>query len=321
MLVIRFTGTGAPQSGGEEALNAWFDEGRRGLIWVDLDVETQDRQREVLTRFDLHPLAIEDALRTRHPPKLEVFKDVTFLLLRGLDADKLGLDFGVIQLALFAGSDFLLTRHGGRSMSVEAIRDECLSGSSKPPDTSLALALRLARRLCKRYVDLIVSLEDRLDEIEHEMFEHLDDALLSELTRYKSSLRQLQRIAGYHTRLSERLADASTGILPPGLLHEGIDLFEKNERAASLAELHYNIAKDLSDSYLGLSSHRLNRVMQILTIITVIFVPLTFIAGIYGMNFENIPELRSPFGYFIVIGAMLFIAALQLVYFRKKKWL
>ena len=321
MLVIRFTDTGVPRPGGAEALEAWFAEGRRGLIWVDLDVEPVARQREILQQFDLHPLAIEDALRTRHPPKLEVFNDVSFLLLRGLDADKLGLNFGVIQLALFAGADFLVTRHSGRSMSVEAIREDLLSGSAAPPDAPLALALRLARRLCKRYVDLIVSLEDRLDEIEREMFEHLDDALLSELTRYKSSLRQLQRIAGYHTRLSERLADTSTGILPANLVHEGVDLFEENERAASLAELHYNIAKDLSDSYLGLSSHRLNRVMQILTIITVIFVPLTFIAGIYGMNFENIPELRSPFGYFIVIGVMLIIAVVQLALFRKKKWM
>jgi magnesium transporter len=99
-----------------------------------------------------------------------------------------------------------------------------------------------------------------------------------------------------------------------------IDFYEQVERTQSLATLHYQIASDLTDGYLGMSSHRLNRVMQILTIITVIFVPLTFLAGIYGMNFENMPELSTRSGYFIVIAIMFVIAVTQLIYFRKKRW-
>ena len=93
------------------------------------------------------------------------------------------------------------------------------------------------------------------------------------------------------------------------------------QRTASLAELHYGLASDLADAYLGLSAHRLNQVMKVLTIITVIFVPLSFLAGIYGMNFENMPELHSRSGYFVLLAIMVCVVAIQLHLFRRKKWL
>ncbi len=321
MYVLYFSEEGV-KSGGSELVQAWQAQGRRGFIWLDLDNESPEQQRTVLDDFEIHPLAAQDAMRQRHPPKLELFDDFVFILLRGLDARQAGLDFGVIQLALFAGENFLISRHSGPSISVETLRKDILDGSAAPPVSPIGLALQIANKLSRRYVDLLLSLEARLDEIEAEMFEHLEDGLLNELTQYKSKLRQLQRITLYHTRVAQQvLAEKERLLAPDSLEHEGTDLFEQNERANSLSELYYNIAQDLSDSYIGLSSHKLNRVMQILTVITVIFVPLTFIAGIYGMNFEHMPELKSSIGYFAIIGVMSFIAALQLIYFRRKKWI
>ena len=322
MHVIHFSAAGGLESGGAEVLAAWRAGARDGLIWIDLDEEAEDAQRALLREFAIHPLAVQDALRTRHPPKLEFFDNATFILLRGLDAERRGLDFGVIQLALFAGEGFLITRHSGRSVSVETLRRELIAAEpGARPESSLALALEIANKLARRYVDLLLSLESRLDQIEEEMFVEPHDGLLNELTRYRSKLRQLQRVARYHTMLSARLRDQRAELGAERLVHEMVDLYEQNERAVSLSELYHHIAQDLSDSYLALSSHRLNRVMQILTVITVIFVPLTFIAGIYGMNFENMPELRSSMGYFAVIGVMLLIATVQLVYFRRRKWI
>ncbi len=322
MYVIHFSADGELQSGGAELLESWRDGGREGLIWVDLEDEAEDAQLSLLRSFYLHPLAIQDAMRTRHPPKIEVFGDVVFLLLRGLDAAQRGLEFGVIQLALFAGDGFLITRHSGRSVSVETVRRELLADPSGEAQTSaLSLAVVIANKLARRYVDLLLSLESRLDEIEDEMFDDPHDGLLNELTRYRSKLRQIQRVTRYHTMVAERLRDQRVELNAAELVHELVDLYEQNERAGSLAELYHHIAQDLSDSYLALSSHRLNKVMQVLTVFTVIFVPLTFIAGIYGMNFENMPELKSSIGYFAVIGVMLLIATVQLVYFRLRKWI
>ena len=134
-------------------------------------------------------------------------------------------------------------------------------------------------------------------------------------------MRHLARIATYHENVFKNLKRDETRFVPISLVHEVNDLYEQTERSQSLADLYFNVASDLVDSYLALSSHRLNGVMQVLTIITVIFVPLTFIAGIYGMNFENIPELKVTSGYFIVIGVMFVIALLQLYYFKRKGWM
>ena len=307
------------RNGGMELVDVWKDSDEQ-VIWIDIESTSNDNDEELLRQFDIHPLAIQDALRPRHPPKIERFKDFMFILFRGLDADTDDIDFGVIQLSLFLGKRFLISRHIGSSLSANWLFEELKSEPDLMSEGTGSLAIRLSNRLARRYVEILLALEPRLDEIEDEMFRQPDDSLLSELTRYKSRLRNINRIAKYHEQIAARLRNEKDPLLGDSLEHDIIDLYEQVERTQSLANLHYQIATDLTDGYLGMSSHQLNRVMQILTIITVIFVPLTFLAGIYGMNFQNMPELSTRSGYFVVIGVMLVIAAIQLIYFRKKRW-
>ena len=312
--------TGEFRQGGKELIATW--EASEGLhIWVDLEAESLKVDEDLLSRFGIHRLAIQDALRPRHPPKVERFNDFLFILLRGLDADSSGIQFGVIQLSLFIGDRFLLTRHKSPSMSVNWLCDEILRDTTVMQEGPGPLAIALSNRLARRYVQILLELEQRLDEIEEQMFRQPDDKLLAELTSYKSQLRKLTRIANYHEQIAVRLRDIRDSLIGPKLLHEIVDLYEQIERTKSLALLHYQICSDLTDGYLGMSSHQLNRVMQILTIITVIFVPLTFLAGIYGMNFQNMPELSTHNGYFVVIATMVVVAISQLLYFRRKRWI
>lgn len=308
------------QHGGAELLDAWRNSVDQ-LVWIDIESVANDNDEELLREFGIHPLAIQDALRPRHPPKIERFDDFLFILFRGLDADTDGLDFGVIQLSLFIGERFLISRHIGKSISANWLFAQLKSEPRLMAEGTGALAIRLSNRLARRYVEILLGLEPRLDEIEDEMFQRPDDSLLSELTKYKSRLRNINRIAKYHEQIVARLQRTGDPLFPEFLQHEIVDLYEQVERTQSLANLYYQIATDLTDGYLGMSSHQLNRVMQILTIITVIFVPLTFLAGIYGMNFENMPELATQSGYFAVIAVMFVIVVIQLYYFRKKRWI
>ena len=214
----------------------------------------------------------------------------------------------------------MLTRHSKPSVSANWLFDELQRDATIMGEGPGSIAIRISNRLARRYVEILLELEPRLDEIEEQMFRQPDDKLLSELTGYKSQLRKLNRIANYHEQIAAKLRDNEDSLISPTLSHEIVDLYEQIERTQSLANLHYQISTDLTDGYLGMSSHQLNRVMQILTIITVIFVPLTFLAGIYGMNFENMPELSTRTGYFVVIAIMVVIAISQLVYFRRKRW-
>ena len=305
--------------GGIELVDVWKNSDDQ-VIWIDIESTSNDNDEELLRQFDIHPLAIQDALRPRHPPKIERFNEFMFILFRGLDADTDDIEFGVIQLSLFVGERFLISRHIGSSLSANWLFEQLKNEPHFMAEGTGSLAIRLSNRLARRYVEILLALEPRLDEIEDEMFRQPDDSLLSELTRYKSRLRNINRIAKYHEQIAARLRNEKDPLLGDSLEHDIIDLYEQVERTQSLANLHYQIATDLTDGYLGMSSHQLNRVMQILTIITVIFVPLTFLAGIYGMNFQNMPELSTRSGYFVVIGVMLVIAAIQLIYFRKKRW-
>ena len=306
--------------GGIEQVEIW-EQNSALLLWLDIDAEDAELERSILTDFGIHQLAIQDALRQRHPPKLESFNDYLFILLKGLDAKTEGIQFGVIQLALFIGKRFLITRHNKASLSANWLFDQIKTDHTNVEMTPGALAIKLSGRLVRRYVQILLDLELRLDDIEDEMFKKPNDRLLSELTGYKSRLRHLARTSNYHQHIVQNLQRESSPFIAESLDHDIVDLYEQVERSQSLAALYYEVARDLTDGYLAMSSHRLNNVMQILTVFTVIFVPLTFLAGVYGMNFQNMPELSSSAGYFVVLSVMLVSAIGQFFYFRRKGWI
>ncbi len=314
-------GTNTILRGGPELVTQWLTD-TQTTIWVDIAKHDSEAERALLrSSFGLHALAVDDALRDRHPPKIECFNNATFVLLRGLFAQVEGVDFNVIQLALFVGERFLVTRHNRNSTSIDWLERKLEEDPSALGGPAALLAARVMNRMVQRYLEILLGLEPRLEELEALVFQKPDDTLLYELTHYKSRLREIRRIASYHLQIATELREGQVPFFDADLTHELNDFYEQLERTASLAGLYYETASDLIEGYLALASHRLNRVMQILTIFTVVFVPITFIAGIYGMNFVNMPELHSTVGYYVVLGVMFVLVALQLFYFRRRGWL
>lgn len=323
MIKTRLFLSGEIQVGSVELITTWRDH-PEAVIWVDLVENQQASEAEFLEHeFGIHPLAIQDAQRDRHPPKIEAFRDYTFILLKGLSADSKDIDFDTIQLALFVGENFLITRHSGASKSINRLEEHLANQNDLTEFSDLSkLALLLCRLVVDRYLNILLALEPRLEELEELMLDHSDDTMLAELIGYKSDLKRLGRFATYHEQLFRSLRDKTfPGFSDSDRTHEVIDVWEHQERACSLSLLYYETASDLIDGYISIASHRLNQIMKILTIITAVFVPLSFLAGIYGMNFENMPELHSRSGYFILLGVMATIATAFLFAFRKMKWL
>ena len=307
--------------GGGELVERWKTD-ERTLIWLDLgDEPAVEAGRLLREDFGLHPLAVSDALRERHPPKVEHFGDYTFLLLRGLSAESKDTDFSTIQLALFVGRRFLVTRHSADSPSTDKLWREAQENAGRLAAVPAVLALRLCRIMVDRYLGILLALEPRLEELEDEILSSPRDELLGELAGYKSSLKKLRRIFAYHQQVFSALRNGDHPCFGPEIVHELNDVYEHQERAVSLSGLYYELAVDLVESYISLASHHLNQIMKVLTIVTVIFVPLGFLAGLYGMNFENIPELHARYGYYILLGVMGGIAFTLLALFRKKHWL
>lgn len=313
--------SGEVATGGEELLARWRAE-PDAILWLDLhDNPPEEEKRMLVEGFGLHPLAIQDAQRLRHQPKLEAFPGHAFVLLKGLGPDREEFEFGTIQIAIFIGERFLVTRHSGPSTSIERLGEELGRDPSPFAAGPDALALRLARISIDRYLARLLSLEPLLEDIEHEIVTRPRDEVLADLMGYKTSLRKFRRVLLYHVQVFRELLEAPPPQVRPGRIHEVKDVFEHQERAASLAALYYETAADLIEGYLSLASHRLNNIMKILTIVTAIFVPLSFLAGIYGMNFEYMPELKSHTGYFVLLGVMAAIATVLLLVFRRKRWL
>jgi len=313
--------SGLLNTGGVELLEGWKKNPQQ-LLWLDLDGSDPEQEKKILqNHFGIHPLAISDAQRDRHPPKIEVFNDYTFFLLKGLIGDIANIEYSTLQLAFFCGDDFLVTRHSADSASTNLTWSQYQVDSELFAAGTARIAINISRKVVDRYTSLILGLEPRLDLLEDEMLEHPNDDILAELIGYKGQLKKLRRIFSYHKSVFELLQQESTPGIPEELTHNINDVYEHQERVSSLAQLYYELASDLIDGYISLASHRLNQIMKLLTIITAIFVPITFIAGIYGMNFEYIPELHYQYGYFIAIGIMICIVAVLMFVFKYKKWI
>ena len=311
---------GRLRNGGAEQIDAW-EQTTAATIWVVIENESRETEEDLLTkRFGIHPLAMADALRDRHPPKIEPFSENTFILLKGLDAQSTSLQLDTIQLSLFVGERFLVTRSSGHSVSTAKVLSELTSGALPPDISRPALALRVCRTVADRFLPLLLAVEKRLEEMETEMLERPSDELLGELLRQKGDLKRVLRILQYHAQVFTS-ARSNTPQQLHGHDHELTDVQEQLDRLLSLARLYYELTDDLMNGYLSLSAHRLNQIMQTLTIVTVVFVPITFMAGVYGMNFEFMPELGFRGAYFLLLGTMLLVVATILLFFYRQGWL
>jgi magnesium transporter len=307
--------------GDVELLEMWKNQ-PQSFLWIDFVDHPKDSTTQIMhADLGLHLLAVQDALLIRHPPKIEIFSNYTFFILKGLSAGTESIHFSTHQLAIFVGERFLVTHHAAPSPSIDQMYKNIDHDRKLSYQGSGRLALRLCRMIIDRYLKLLLDIEPRLDELEDEVLQHPQDAILAELLSYKTDLKKFKRIFQYHEFVFLELRSKIIPGFNKELEHEINDVYEQQERAKSLAELYYELASDLADGYISVSSHHLNQIMKILTIIMSIFVPLSFLAGIYGMNFEHMPELHSKSGYFILLGVMTSIAAASLFFFRKKRWL
>lgn len=313
--------TDTTRFGGDELIRHWTPDGREWL-WIDLDREEQAFENHILIeRFALEPLAVSDVQRDRHPPKLEIFDDYLVLLLKGLSADSTDIDFETIQIGFFLGEKFLISRRDETSLSIGRIWAEAEAGTLALDRGPAHALYRICRTIADRYAPIVLALEERLEALEGEMFRDPRDELLAELLNYVANLRKLRRVFAYQQALMADLMNGERRFIRERGEHEFRDAYEQMERLASLSQLYQELAVDLMNGHISLTSHRLNQIMKVLTIVTVIFLPLGILAGIYGMNFDYMPELDWRYGYFVALGTMATVVITLLTVFRRKGWL
>lgn len=311
---------GGLRSGGEELLDS-LPTGEGAWSWVDFEGFDKERESELLTRqFGIRKLAIQDAQRDRHPPKYELFDKYLFMLVRELSVTgPADTDPRFNHLSLFVGENFLVTRRAQSSVSMDEVwKTTTVAQLERGP---AHVVYRICRHVVDGFTPFVVDMEERLGDIEDRVFESPGDDLIEDLATYNRILKRLRRTLTYQHGVMRRIAQSDEGVMALFDDHEFNDVYENMERLASLCQLNQELAVDLLNTYLSVASHRLNQIMRVLTIVAVIFLPLGLLAGIYGMNFDNMPELHWQYGYFAVIGIMLAVVITLVFVLRRKMWL
>ena len=288
--------------------------------WLNL-VGSESEYTEILkSNYAFNELAVADSLRERHPPKFEDFGDYVFIILRPIQVlSDLSCEFK--QVALFLGNNYLVTK---TSESIPSVENVWRTYEQKDFDASRSvrhIVYKIFRKIADDYLNIIYEVESRLEEVEDVIENNAKEIYLAELTKYNSTLRKIIRNLEYQEKVALSLIDHENKNTLEQISHEYKDVYEQIDRTLTLAKMYQSLCNDLINAHISITSHKVNQVVKILTIVTVLFLPLSFIVGLYGMNFEYIPELKLKNGYFYVLGVMVIIEIFLIFLLRKLKWI
>ena len=304
------------------------------VTWINIDGLGDVEALTILgERFKLHPLALEDVLNTGQRPKIELSQDYVFIVAQMVYQDNSHAVCGE-QVSVFFGKNFLITvQQEGEYDVFDPVRERLRSGrGSIRKSKADYLAYALLDSIIDHYYPVLESVGAEIEELEDELLKKPSREMMHGLHEYKRSLTQMRRhVWPLREVVNGMLHDPSGYITPPTKVFLR-DCYDHTVQLMDLVESYKELTTSLMELYHSSVGLRTNEVMRVLTVITSIFIPLTFIVGVYGMNFAaetadgkklpwNMPELYSPYGYIGVMVFMLLIAVAQLVLFRKMKWL
>lgn len=295
----------------------------RGLLWVDLSEPSPEEAEQILSQvFRFHPLAIEDCLNLGYqPPKVDDFIDYIFLIMHVLEKDQEFGDLSTNELNIFLGKNYLVTFILDKAPSfmeeVRARLDLDARLYSNGPDF---LCHAIIDRLVDDYSPVLDRMDDEIDILEDLVLEHPIPHTLERILALKHGVMSIRRFVSPQREVINRLSRDEYPVINQKSRIYFRDVYDHLARYHDLSESLRDLVSSAMDIYLSSTSLRLNNVMKALTIVSTIFLPLTFIAGIYGMNFKYMPEINWRFGYPMVWVVSILVSLGMLYFFRKRGW-
>jgi len=289
-------------------------------LWINLDDANAAEMQQVLQHFAIAPTLAEDFSRQRHPPKLEAQPEFSLLIMRGYaDADFTEYTSSA-QVNLLYSKQVLISRvHCHNPQLLKQLEPQLNNNGSSNTVADWVKQLILA--ISASYLEKLINFEDEQSELEDVMLHRGNDEHMARIMRYRSVLRKINRNLAYQKDIfSDAMYEEQNPLLRHFNTADIRDFYEKFERLHSMTDLYYDQLSDLVEGYLSTTSHQINERMKVLTIVSTIFIPLTFIAGIYGMNFIYMPELQMSNGYFMVLTAMALGGIGGLIWFKIRGW-
>ena len=272
--------------------------------------------------FDIHPLVLEDIVHTGQRPKMEDLGDYLFIVLKMLEPAKTAGDFDAEQVSLILGPNFVISFQEREGDVFDSIRDRIKKGKGRIRKAgSDYLAYTLLDTIVDNYFIILEDVGERIETMQEEVLANPDPSILKVIQDTKRNMFFLRKSVW---PLRETISNMERGESP--LIGDSVgpylrDVYDHTIQVIDTVETFRDTISGTLDIYLSSLSNKMNEVMKVLTIIATIFIPLTFIAGLYGMNFKFMPELEWKWSYLVIWIVFLVVGALMLIGFRRKKWL
>ncbi|WP_406661190.1 magnesium/cobalt transporter CorA [Methanolobus sp. ZRKC3] len=295
----------------------------KGVSWINIDgIHEVENIEKIGKHFGLHPLVMEDIVHASQRPKMEDFGSYIYFVLKMFRIEDKESGIKAEQISIILGQNYVISFQEMQGDTFGAVRERLQNSRgrirSKGADY---LAYVLLDSIVDNYFVVIEKISESIEEIEEELVEDPDSSTLQkihylkkEMIYLRKSIWPLRDLIGNLERTESPLFDDSTFIFLR-------DVYDHTIRVADMIETYRDILSGMMDVYLSSISNKMNEVMKTLTIIATVFIPLTFIAGIYGMNFKYMPELEWRWGYHFVWVIIVLLSAIMVVYFRRRKWL
>ncbi len=280
------------------------------------------------TLFNIHPLVLEDVANTTQRSKIEAYDQYLFIVIKSLTNTAPTVSVDVEQIGILLMNNTIISFQESDGPLFSAIRDRLSINGSRIRNSGVDyLAYSLVDNLIDQYFSIINDFSLRIEEVEDEVLEDPAQETLHEIQHLRRELINIRKVIWpLRDTLNSLYRDESQFVSHEIKIYIR-DVFDHCLHLIDMVENHRDMLMSLTDSYMSGVSNRMNEVMKVLTIIATIFMPLSFIAGLYGMNFDtsispyNMPELKFYYGYPMAVGLMVLIAIAMLIYFRKKNWL
>jgi magnesium transporter len=299
------------------------------VSWLDVQGLGSEEFLHRLGRvFKLHPLTLEDVVNIPQRPKVEEYEDQLLIIMRSATLLKGGKKFALEQISLILGKNYLLSvQEESGSDCFEPVRQRIHRGKgSIRQEGADYLAYALIDAIVDGFFPILEAYGEKLETLENTVVNNPEPKVLKKIHRIKRELLVLRRAIWPHRDLINALIRDNYDLISPTVEVYLRDCYDHIVQLIDMVETYREIAHSLMEIYLSSVSNRTNEVMRLLTVISSIFIPLTFIVGVYGMNFDtskpgNMPELGMPYGYTLCWMVMLAIAGTLLYYFGSKGWL
>jgi len=293
------------------------------VTWINIDgLHDIDIINRVGKAFDLHPLLLEDILNTGQRPKMEEFENCLFIVVKMLRYDEEKRKILAEQLSMIIGPTYLITFQERVGDVFEPVRERIRKHKGRIRAAGVDyLAYALLDTVVDNYIYLISNLGEEIEEIEVGILEDTSVKTLEKINNYKREMSYIRKSVRPMKDYMLKLPRLESELIHEDTLPFLNDLLDLIDQATEAIETYREMLSDQLNIYNSNVSNKMNDVMKVLTIFAAIFIPLTFIAGIYGTNFEYLPELHFKYSYFIFWGIMISIGVGMLIFFRRKGWL